>query len=229
MPRAVIFDIDGTLYDYSAAHAHAFRAVTDYAAKALGLTAERFETLHDWADERLRAHTGGHCAAIHDRLIRYQLMLERLGLSIAHAPKMEQIYWSTLIGHMAPNPGLHEAFDWIKARGLRLGVGTNMTANWQFAKLERLGVLGQVDFMVTSEEAGAEKPDQRLFQLCAEKAGCAPEECVFVGDSLRGDVLGAQAAGMRGIWLHDGTTEAAPGIARIDALSRLPEALSKEC
>ena len=73
MPRAVIFDIDGTLYDYSAAHAHAFRALSDYAAKALGLTAERFEMLHDWADERLRAHTGGHCAAIHDRLIRYQL------------------------------------------------------------------------------------------------------------------------------------------------------------
>ena len=225
MPCAVIFDIDGTLYDYSAAHVYAFRALSDYAAKALGLTAERFETLHDWADERLRAHTGGHCAAIHDRLIRYQLMLERLGLSIAHAPKMERLYWSTLIGHMAPNPGLHEAFDWIKARGLRLGVGTNMTANWQFAKLERLGVLGQVDFMVTSEEAGAEKPDRRLFALCAEKAGTVPERCVFVGDSLTNDAAAANAAGMLGVWYRPGAGQAPDGVLTVGSISALPALL----
>ena len=68
-------------------------------------------------------------------------------------------------------PGAAEALDGLKAMGLAEGIGTNMTADYQFAKLERLGLMERVDFLVTSEEAGAEKPDPRLFALCAEKAG----------------------------------------------------------
>ncbi|MCD7887241.1 MAG: HAD-IA family hydrolase, partial [Clostridiales bacterium] len=67
---------------------------------------------------------------------------------------------------------------------------------------ERLGLLDALDFVVTSEEAGVEKPDPGLFLLCAEKAGCLPEECLFIGDNLKKDVLGAQNAGMEALWLQ---------------------------
>ena len=78
-----------------------------------------------------------------------------------------------------------------------------------------------------SEEAGAEKPDPRLFALCAEKAGCAMEACAFVGDSLKGDILGAKAAGMMPIWLH-APAEPVDGVCRTETLEALPELLSKE-
>lgn len=67
-------------------------------------------------------------------------------------------------------------------------------------KLETLGLLPFFSFVVSSEEAGVEKPHPGLFALCAEKAGVSPEECLFVGDSLKGDVLGAENAGMRALW-----------------------------
>lgn len=229
MLKAVIFDIDGTLYDYHAAHARAFEALTDRACRAYGLTPERFEALHGDADRLLRQRCG-HSAAIHNRLIRYQVILELLGRSIADAPGLADLYWNALIDAMEPYPGLHEAFSAIHGMGAAIGIGTNMTADWQYAKLERLGILRQVDFMVTSEEAGAEKPDRRLFDLCAQKAGCAPSECAFVGDSLKGDVLGARAAGMRPVWFDPDhrAVEDIPDVHRIDSLADLPVLLSKE-
>ena len=229
MLRAVIFDIDGTLYDYNAAHRHAYAALTEYACDAFGLTPERFDALHAEADRLLRRRAGC-CAAIHNRLLRYQLMLEQLGQPISHAPALSELYWSTLLLWMKPFPGLQETFARLRAMGLRIGIGTNMTADRQYDKLDRLGVMPLVDFMVTSEEVSAEKPDRRLFDLCAEKAGCAPAECAFVGDSLRGDVLGAKAAGMWPVWFCTGSdvVEDVPGAARIAALAELPELLSKE-
>ena len=222
MLRAVIFDLDGTLYDYEAAHAVAFAALTDYACKTLSVTPQAFEDLHRRAGQLLKQRCGGPCAAVHNRLIRYQLILELAGAPIAHAPEMAGLYWSTLIGAVRPNPGMMTCLRAVRDMGMVVGIGTNMTADRQFEKLNALGIMSLVDFMVTSEEAGAEKPDRRLFDLCAEKAGCDPRECAFVGDSLKGDALGALNAGMRPIWLCGG--EAAgdvPGIARIASLEQL--------
>lgn len=226
MIRACIFDVDNTLYSYDLAHAPAYRAVSDYAVAAFGVTPERFDELHGEANRALREHTGAACAAIHNRLIRYQLMLERLAQPLFHAPKMAELYWNTLLEHARPYPGAAECFSQLKAAGVRVGIGTNMTADYQFAKLERLGLLDAVDFLVSSEEAGAEKPEQRFFDLCARKALCPAGECLFVGDDPQNDVSGALRAGMRAAWLcpePDGRTADAP---RIRALSELPALLS---
>ena len=205
MLKAAIFDVDNTLYDYDMAHAPAYRALSAFACEKLSLTQEAFDELHAAASRMLEAHSGGHCAAIHNRLIRYQLMLESLGQPIALAPAMAELYWGTLLRQMRPCPGARESLARIKALGLTVGIGTNMTADWQFSKLERLGLLPYIDFMVSSEEAGAEKPDRRLFDLCVKKAGCDAGECAFIGDSLKGDALGARNAGLRPVWFCPGS------------------------
>ena len=57
-----------------------------------------------------------------------------------------------------------------------------------------------IDFIVTSEEAGVEKPTPHLFELCVEKAGVPAGECAFIGDNLTKDVKGAWDNGLKGIW-----------------------------
>ena len=224
MPRAVVFDIDNTLYSYDEAHAAAYSTLREYARRELSLTPERFDALHREAAHRLETHSG-RCAAIHNRLIRYQLLLEAVGLPIRHAPAMAALYWTTLLESMKPYSGVREAFETLRAMGLTLGIGTNMTADHQFEKLERLGLLGLVDFMVTSEEVSAEKPDRRLFDLCAEKACCPNGDCAFVGDSLKGDVQGAMDAGMTAVWFHPSPDDAGPpeGAHRLRSFQELPE------
>ena len=47
-----------------------------------------------------------------------------------------------------------------------------------------------------------EKPHPEFMALCIRKAGCAPEECVFVGDTFKKDVIGAMNAGMHAVWYN---------------------------
>ncbi len=222
MVKAVLFDIDNTLYNYDAAHQQAWYALTAYARTELSLPDARFEALHREAYRTLAVRCGGG-SAVHNRLIRYQILLEGAGLPIRKASEMAGLYWSTLLAHAVPFPGTAEGLSLLREAGYRLGIGTNMTADRQFEKLEKLGLIDLVDFMVTSEEAGAEKPDPRLFELCAEKAGCTCAECAFVGDDAAKDVHGAQGAGMHPVLFRPaGQTEhPLPDVPRISRLTEL--------
>ena len=88
MIKAFVFDIDNTLYSYDTAHKTAFQAVTDYVCPAFGLAPDEFAALHRQGDRLLRQRVGSVTAAIHNRLIRYQIILEELGQPIRHAPAM---------------------------------------------------------------------------------------------------------------------------------------------
>ena len=228
MIKSVVFDLDDTLYDFTSAHAVALHRMADYAWSTLEIPRERFDALQRVAFQRQKALVG-ETAALHNRLIRCQMMLEAAGKSVFHAPDMANLYWNALLERIRPLPGTNEALGRLRSLGLTVGLGSNMTADWQFAKLKRLGLMAYLDFIVTSEEAGADKPDPRLFRLCAEKAGCAPGECVFVGDSLERDALGAQRAGMIPVWLRrKGETDAPPeGVRVIRDLRELPRALEE--
>ena len=225
--KAVIFDLDNTLYSYDNAHAAAFAALLEYASAEFGLSHARFQALHAEASRVLTRRCGGG-PAIHNRLIRFQIILELAGLPIGSAPAMADCYWHTLLDRMEPEPGAARTLEALRSAGLRIGVGTNMTADWQYEKLRRLSLLPLVDFLVTSEEIGAEKPDSRIFALCAEKAGAPLWDCAFVGDSLQKDAIAAQEAGMCGIWYNPGLkAEPLPeGILVISALSELPALLA---
>lgn len=200
MVKAVFFDIDDTLYSYTEAHKPALKAMKEYAARELGVSEDAYDDYVRQAQAVVKRRVGRDCSTLHNRLIRFQCMLEILGRPIfPHAEVMGKLYWDTLIDHMQEEEGAGELLKTLKERGYYVGIGTNMTAGVQFRKLTKLGFGPWIDGMVTSEEVGVQKPDPKLFLLCAEKAGVSPEECVFVGDSLKKDVLGACAAGMKAI------------------------------
>jgi putative hydrolase of the HAD superfamily len=218
--RCVLFDIDNTLYSYDAAHAVAFAKLTAFAGERLGLSAAEFQALHRRTNEVLKGRMG-EVAAVHNRLIRYQNMMEELGEDLKIALEMNELYWGTLLEAARPTPGAAETLRELHRRGIRVGIGTDMTARLQFLKLERLGLLEYVNFLVSSEEAGAEKPDPALFRLCVEKARCAPEECLFVGDSLEKDALGAARCGLKGVWFRPEGGELRTEVPQIGALQEL--------
>jgi putative hydrolase of the HAD superfamily len=58
---------------------------------------------------------------------------------------------------------------------------------------------GNFDYVCLSCDVGLLKPDPEIFRLALRKLGVRPDEAVMVGDSLRSDVLGAEAVGIRGV------------------------------
>lgn len=201
MIKTVIFDIDNTLYSYDRAHTVAFAALKGYVKREIGMEPEKFTALHKEMNQEIKERLG-ECAAIHNRLIRYQNLLEKEGLPVFHAYPMSDIYWKTLYNTMVPMKNAAQTLAALKEAGVRIGIGTDMTAKEQYEKLYRLGLLDYIDFIVTSEEVGEEKPSPKLFALCEKKAGCPAGECMFVGDSLKKDARGAAAYGMQGVWFN---------------------------
>ena len=93
-----------------------------------------------------------------------------------------------------PAPDAEEALETLAARGLALGV----VSNWDCTLPRHLEALGLARFfaaVVTSAEAGAAKPDPRIFAAALERLGAAPDRTIHVGDG-RSDALGAAAAGI---------------------------------
>ena len=200
MIKAVIFDIDNTLYSYDENHIYGMEALAVYCRDSFGITTDDMQACYRKAGRIMTDRIGTDTAAIHSRMLRMQCMLELLEQPLfPHARNMYHAYWDTFIQHIQSNPGILEFMKELKKRKIRIGIGTDMTAYVQYRKLEAIGVTSYIDFIVTSEEAGVEKPTPHLFELCVEKAGVPAGECAFIGDNLTKDVKGAWDNGLKGI------------------------------
>lgn len=197
MTKAVFFDIDDTIYDYIGAHNNTMSVMKEWAYENLGIAKEDLEKYVAEARVKADDRAGRDYAVNHNRLVRFQCMLETLGKPVfPYAYEMYNLYWDTLIDQIIPSPGIEELMKELKQRGIYIGIGSNMTSDVQYRKILKLGLGKYIDGIVTSEEAGEEKPHRKIFDLCVEKAGVAMEESIFIGDSVSHDVNGAQNVGM---------------------------------
>lgn len=97
------------------------------------------------------------------------------------------------------HPDTPALLDGVRALGLRSAVAANTfdPPGLFRADLAEQGIGDRVDAVVLSCEVGVRKPDRRFFAAVTDALGVDPGEVMFVGDSLRDDLLGAAAAGMR--------------------------------
>ena len=137
---------------------------------------------HEGRDEETLARLRRDCAAV---------FLEELGVPLepaAFAPAFVAALEFRLL------PGTVQALDRLQAASLRLACVTN----WDYTlpeHLARLGVASRFQTVVTSAEAGVQKPDPAIFRLALARLGVEPSRVLHVGDS-EADRLGARAAGL---------------------------------
>jgi HAD superfamily hydrolase (TIGR01662 family) len=89
----------------------------------------------------------------------------------------------------------------LAARGYRLGVISNSHRSLQ-AFTEHFKLDGLIGTTISSAEHGFMKPHRSIFDAALQRASVGAGEAVMVGDSLKADIEGARAAGMRGILLR---------------------------
>jgi putative hydrolase of the HAD superfamily len=130
-------------------------------------------------------------------------------------------------------PGVTEALRAIAGLGVPLGVVSNSDGTVQ-AELHRLGVCSvndgagvRVGVVMDSAVVGIAKPDPGIFRLALEALGVRADETVLhIGDSLRYDVAGAIAAGIRPVHLDPhGFCPAPEGHTHITSLADIPALL----
>lgn len=111
-----------------------------------------------------------------------------------HAPGRLKRFWSNLI------PGVGEALEILKQRGIRLSVVSNSNGMIEEV-ISGLNIRGHLNQVFDSHVVGYEKPDKRLFFHALEKSGATPESTVHIGDLYHVDVLGAWSAGIHALLL----------------------------
>ena len=199
--KAVIFDVDGTLYDYNTSEGYAEDKVCEYTSRRFNMTPSETSDLYYEMLRRQEEELGPTNSAIHSRMIRFQKFLEEIGRPVfPHALNLTKLYWDTFMDTMIAEPGITELMRQLRYRGIHVALGTNMSATIQYEKVERLKLGGYVQTVLTSEEAGAEKPQKEFFDCLTRKINVRPEECVFIGDNAKLDYQGARRAGMHGVW-----------------------------
>ena len=193
LPDAFLFDTDNTLYHYDPAHVAAQKAVCDKVVNTLAITPEQFDKAFKEAREQVKARLK-HTAASHSRLLYLQGMLEIMGLGsqVLLALDFEQTYWRTFLSNAVLFKGVKELLDDIRLLGIPTAIVTDLTAQIQFRKIVYFGLDHYFDYIVTSEEAGFDKPHEAPFKIALEKM--RPEgDCIWmIGDNPVNDILGSR-------------------------------------
>lgn len=113
----------------------------------------------------------------------------------------------------------------LAQKGLTLGIISNHTRDARSMMQELVGEIIPPEQIFISQEMGLHKPTGSIFSLPLQFLGLAPEECLFVGDSLRADAIGSVEQGnfRLGLWLDreesGADIELPPGVVRITSLS----------
>jgi len=138
-------------------------------------------------------------------------------------------YMDALRANLRPAEGAVETLAALRERGLRLGLLSNTfwPSEVHLRDLATYGLSDYLEHCVFSAEVDAWKPDPRAFELARAGLDLAPEEAVYVGDSLFWDIWGAQRAGLRAVWIEQPSQVVPDGIEVTPdaAIIRLPELL----
>lgn len=193
MPDAFLFDTDNTLYPYDPAHAAAQSAVREKVAKTLSISQDDFDKAFNQARAEVKFRLK-HMASSHSRLLYLQRMLEIMGLGsqVLLALDFEQTYWRTFLSNAILFDGVKELLDDIRLLGIPTAIVTDLTAQIQFRKVVYFGLDHYFDYIVTSEEAGFDKPHEAPFKIALEKMRPKGDCIWMIGDNPINDIKGAR-------------------------------------
>ena len=104
--------------------------------------------------------------------------------------------WEITYYHRELRPGVKELLDGLKARGYHIGVISNNASLYNvFNVLEEYGIRDYMEDVTVSSVTGYRKPHPEIFRISMRQMRCRPENCVYVGDTVSRDIIGAKRAG----------------------------------
>ena len=123
------------------------------------------------------------------------------------APRKATDFLFDLLAQAQPYEEVAEVIDALctgapRAQGLKIVVASNADDAHLDPALDRSGIRGLVDAVISSEGVRAYKPRRPFFDAIADWAGVDAGEVLYVGDSPLADVTGARAAGMASYWVR---------------------------
>lgn len=230
--KALIFDLDDTLVVEKAAAADAFMATCKLAAQRYDLDPQALHaTVRETCRELWHHHCPARTYAIEIGISSWEALWSRfegdnenLVALRAWAPDYRHDSWRhALERHGIKDRDLahelaetypvhrrqrHVVYDDVRPalerlrRTYRLALLTNGASDLQREKISGAGIAGYFEEILVAGDIGVAKPHPRIFETLLARLGVKPGEATMLGDSQSRDVQGAQAVGMKAVWVN---------------------------
>ena len=193
MIKAVIFDLDHTLFDR---HGTLMSLVPKLR--------EEFsvnENMSDAAIGEIWCYADDHFVYYGwERILAY--LSEKGVFNVTPSfPDYSAFIYKHFAVTAVPFPETIPMLERLHGMGLKTGLITNGNHALQFAKIGMLGLEPHFDEIIATGDYGIHKPDKAIFDVMREKMGFSPDEMVYVGDNPVNDVEGARSAGWKTVWM----------------------------
>jgi putative hydrolase of the HAD superfamily len=227
--RAVLFDLDDTLFDHYHCSRSALAAVRA-ANRCFGaMTVDALERAHGRCLEELHREVMVGRLPIDDaRRERFRRLFAIAGVVADDAlvDATASAYRSAYVAARQAIDGAAALLPLVRARA-RVGIVSNNLLEEQRDKLRDCGLAPFVDALVVSEEVGVAKPDPEIFRVALKRLGVGADDAVMIGDSWSADIDGAAAAGIRAIWFNRHAAAPPDGAIAVEEIRALvpPEAV----
>jgi HAD superfamily hydrolase (TIGR01549 family) len=219
--KAVLFDLDDTLFDHSHCASSALAGVRRMHERFSAIDPGEFERRHAEILEVLHLDVlAGKIDLDSARIERFRRLYHAAGLDADAdlAARTATAYRAGYIASRREVAGAAALLREIRTHARVVVVSNNLLVEQQ-EKLRDCGLDRYVDVLIVSEEVGVSKPHPRIFEVALERAECRAHEAVMVGDSWANDIEGARALGIRAIWFNRaGSLPPDPSVEVIHAL-----------
>ena len=154
----------------------------------------------------------------------FNLVLTAAGVELSEATdaaltELHEYHRECNLWEYVPN-NVVPALEALARLGLTITVVSNANGTL-CAHMDRLGLSRYVHCILDSWDFGVEKPDPRLFAIALERSGAEASTTIHVGDLYEIDVVGARAAGIRGVLLDEGQLYEGVDCPRVRSLGEL--------
>jgi 2-haloalkanoic acid dehalogenase type II len=214
--RAVLFDFGGTLYDYATLAAGDLECLLSLVRWA-GIEAEP-DALRRAQRDAMRQVFQAYLPRrfyLHRDMFRDAAAAFVTSFGLEPTPDLleryRQMQWELHRRDFALREGVIDTLRELRRRGLHIGMVSNIDDDQLEHLIEVAELREHFDSLLSSETAGSCKPDPGIFEEALRRAGCAPAEALFVGDTLAADVAGANRAGLRSVLLWHRDSSPPPG------------------
>ncbi len=198
--KGVLVDIDNTLYDYKPAYKKALEKCYEFFIREFQISFSFKEFSEEYTEKRRevteRLKPQGACRS---RFFAFQSLFEDINIPQAFnkALEYEKLYWESFMKHIALFEDALYFLKKCKEKTLLVCAISDMQAYFQVRKLQILEVDHLIDYLVTSEEVGCEKPAPVIFETALKKMNLKASQVIMIGDDEKKDIQGAKSVGIK--------------------------------
>ena len=197
----LVFDVDDTLYEQIVPFENAYKSLFD-----MDIDMEKFYLLSRYySDVKFEASRNGEMTMDEYHIYRIQEAAKDLGvfLTAEQALSMQKEYKKNQQKLQMSNTTI-SILELAKENNVKLGIITNGPSEHQWAKIKALGIESWIsrENIIVSGDYGINKPDVRIFEIMQEKLQLPNASLYYIGDSIENDIVGANNADWKGIWIN---------------------------